>query len=332
MKLFAVTTLILLSGACSAFAQRDSSPSSDHSCQVGVIDFKSKRAVKTLEFSPVIGEEERTDRTFEIPGTDAKVIASVFYTDESMASTSGSDSMRLGVAVSKRAWPHAFAAPNNAVAEVTLATFDTAQVYTNVYVNGKHLLVLMECRDKSKQKPVSSAVEPARAVVVQSASTPATVTAVVVNEPLPIPQNEVSVPQRPVSPLEARGPGSVVVKPSRPVDVLLASKTIYVASRTNFFKPEQLINELKKRAEIDSWGLSFVDDEKVADLVLTLDHVVFTYKFTFTLSHQRTGVVVATGSRIIWDGNLGAAEMAKRVIEKLAQVRAQTPTRAGAGE
>lgn len=326
MKLFAITMLILLSGMCSAFAQRDSNATSGHSCQVGVIDFESGSVIKTVEFSPVIGEEERTDRSFEIPGTDSRVIASVFYTDEAMASNSGADSMRLGVAVSKRAWPHAFAAPNNAVAEVTLATFDTAQVYTNAYVNEKHLLVLMECKDKSRAKPVSSInAQPVRSASVEPAQTLTRVTAA--SEPLPIPQGQVSVPQRPVMPLEARGPGSVVVKPSRPVDVLLASKTIYVATRTNFFKPEQLINELKKRAELDSWGLSFVDDERVADLILTLDHVVLTYKFTFTLSHQRTGVVVATGSRIIWDGNLGAPEMAERVIEKLREVRAQVPTK-----
>ncbi|HEY0384529.1 MAG TPA: serine protease [Pyrinomonadaceae bacterium] len=145
--------------------------------------------------------------------------------------------------------------------------------------------------------------------------------------PVPIPQNTVSVPQRPVSPLAPKGPGSVVVKPSRPVDVLLASKTIYVTTNTAFFKPEQLINELRKRAELDQWGLTFVDDVQVADLVLTLDHIVFTYKFTFTLSHQRTGVIVATGNVIIWDGNTGAEQMARRVIDKLTQVRAQAPTK-----
>ena len=145
--------------------------------------------------------------------------------------------------------------------------------------------------------------------------------------PYPIPQSQVSVPQRPVSPLEARGPGSVVVKPARPVDVLLASKTIYVTSSTTFFKPEHLVNALSKRSELDAWGLSFVDDVQVADLVLTIDHVLFTYKFTFTLVHQRTGVVVASGSRIIWDGNLGAPYMAERVIEKLTQVRAQAATK-----
>jgi S1-C subfamily serine protease len=147
------------------------------------------------------------------------------------------------------------------------------------------------------------------------------------NAPYPIPQSQVSVPQRPVLPLEARGPGSVVVKPSRPVDVLLASRTIYVRSYTTYFKPQQLINELNKRAEMNAWNLSFVDDERVADLILTIDHVVLTYKFTFTIAHQRTGVVVATGSRIILDGNLGAPDMAERVIEKLKDVRSQTPTK-----
>lgn len=142
--------------------------------------------------------------------------------------------------------------------------------------------------------------------------------------PVPIPQRDVLVPQRPVSPLEPRGPGSVVVKPSRPGDVLAASKTIFVTSRTVNFKPEQLINELGKKSEFSLLGLSFVDDPQVADLVLTLDHVIFTYKFTFSLAHQRTGVVVATGSVIIWDGNLGAPRMADRVIEKLSQARLQT--------
>jgi S1-C subfamily serine protease len=141
--------------------------------------------------------------------------------------------------------------------------------------------------------------------------------------PIPIPQRDVLVPQRPVSPLTARGPGSVVVKPSRPADVLAASKTVFVISRTVNFQPEHLINALGKKAEFGLLGLSFVDDPQVADLVLTIDHVLLTYKFTFSLAHQRTGVVVATGSVIIWDGNLGAPRMADRVIEKLAQVRLQ---------
>lgn len=184
------------------------------------------------------------------------------------------------------------------------------------------LTAVSQAQTQSYAVPLSSLTGLVRAIGLPQplASAPL---AKVSTEPLPIPQSQVSVPQRPVSPLLARGPGSVVVKPARPVDVLLASKTIYVTSRTTFFKPEHLVNALRKRPEFDAWGLSFVDDEQVADLVLTIDHVLFTYKFTFTLTHQRTGVVVATGSRIIWDGNLGAPYMAARVLEKLTQVRAQ---------
>jgi hypothetical protein len=173
--------------------------------------------------------------------------------------------------------------------------------------------------------PLSSVIGMVRSVGVVLASPQAQ--AVASNAPYPIPQSQVSVPQRPVLPLEARGPGSVVVKSSRPVDVLLASRTIYVRSNTTFFKPDQLVNELNKRAEIGAWNLSFVDDERVADLILTIDHVVFTYKFTFTIAHQRTGVIIASGSRIIIDGNLGAPDMAERVVEKLKDVRSQTPTK-----
>jgi S1-C subfamily serine protease len=184
------------------------------------------------------------------------------------------------------------------------------------------LTAVPQAQTQSYAVPLSSVTGLVRAIGLPQTLTSAPL-AKAATEPFPIPQSQVSVPQRPVSPLLARGPGSVVVKPARPVDVLLASKTIYVTSRTVFFKPEHLVNALRKRSELDAWGLSFVDDEQVADLILTIDHVLFTYKFTFTLTHQRTGVVVATGSRIIWDGNLGAPYMAARVIEKLTQVRAQ---------
>lgn len=143
------------------------------------------------------------------------------------------------------------------------------------------------------------------------------------NTPYPIPQGSVQMPQRGVTPLAPRGPGSVVVKPASPKEVLAASKTIYVTSDTTFFKPEQLINELLKRKEIGEWGLTFVEDRDVADLIIELDHLFFTYKFTFKIYSQRLGAIIATGDAIIFDGNLGAPKMAKRVVEKISRVRGE---------
>lgn len=141
------------------------------------------------------------------------------------------------------------------------------------------------------------------------------------NTPYPIPQTSVQMPERGVTPLAARGPGSVVIKPSSTKDILAASKTIYVTSESAFFKPDQLVNALNKRKELNEWGLSFVEDRDVADLIIEIDHLVFTYKFTFKIYSQRLGSIIATGDVIIFDGNLGAPSMANRVIEKLTLVR-----------
>lgn len=141
------------------------------------------------------------------------------------------------------------------------------------------------------------------------------------NSPYPIPQNSVQMPQRGVTPLTPKGPGSVVVKPLAPKEIFAASKTVYVTSDTVFFKREQLINALQKRKEISDWGLTFVEDRAVADLIIELDHLLFTYKFTFKIYSQRLGAIIATGDAIIFDGNLGAPKMAKRVVEKLSLLR-----------
>ena len=140
--------------------------------------------------------------------------------------------------------------------------------------------------------------------------------------PVPIQQSSVQVPQRGVTPLSAKPPGSAVLKAATPYEILKASKTIYVNSWTSSFEPIHLVNALKKKPEMDEWGLSFVDEQDLADLIITLDHVTFTWKYTFSISSQRAGITVATGSVIIWDGNLGADSMAKRVIEKLSKVMA----------
>jgi hypothetical protein len=135
--------------ALSTAAQNNSCFPHCHQCEIHVADRASKRILKTVQFSPLTGEEELTNRVLRIPGTRLLVTASVFYTDESMASNVGQDSVKLGLAVSTKRWNQAFASPNNAVTEVTLHAFDTARVETNVRSGSSRLLVGMECKDRS---------------------------------------------------------------------------------------------------------------------------------------------------------------------------------------
>ena len=108
------------------------------------------------EFRTVLGEEELTKKTYRFPGSRRLFItAAVFYTDESMASAAGVDSMLLVVALSRRALKDdedVFDAENNAVAELTSATADTARVKQYVRVGGRLYLIGMECRRKPAPK------------------------------------------------------------------------------------------------------------------------------------------------------------------------------------
>jgi hypothetical protein len=137
-------------------------------------------------------------------------------------------------------------------------------------------------------------------------------------EPMP----QVAVPQRPTSPLAPAGPGSAVVRETDPTKLLLASKTLYVTSNSNLFKPVQLLNELRKRQEFADWHLSFVDEREVADLILEIEHVPLTWEFPFSIKHQRTGIVISTGKVYVWGGGDGAQLMASRVVERLTKLRA----------
>lgn len=133
---------------------------------------------------------------------------------------------------------------------------------------------------------------------------------------------KVDVPQRPTSPLASAGPGSSVLRETDPAKLLVASKTLYITSSSNLFKPVQLLNELKKRPELTNWNLSLVDEREVADLVLEIEHVPLTWEFPFSIKHQRTGMVIAAGKVYVWGGGDGAQLMADRVIERLTKLRA----------
>ncbi|HKC62027.1 MAG TPA: serine protease [Pyrinomonadaceae bacterium] len=137
----------------------------------------------------------------------------------------------------------------------------------------------------------------------------------------PMPQG--AVPERPTSPLMPAGPGSTVVREADPAKLLASSKTLYITSCSNIFKPVQLLNELRKRQEFTNWNLSFVGEREVADLILEIEHVPLTWEFNFSIRHQRTGVVIATGKIYAWGGGDGAELMASRVVEKLTKVRAR---------
>ena len=110
-KIFIAVITILAFTLCSnnVLAQRGTD-----NCEIYVVDAAAKKDVMLEKFTTMIGEEELTNKTYPLLKTGLFITASVYYTDESMASEHGYDSMMLGVAVSKKPLDDAFSAANNA--------------------------------------------------------------------------------------------------------------------------------------------------------------------------------------------------------------------------
>lgn len=102
------------------------------------------------EFRTVVGEEELTTKTFSFPNSRFIITASIYYTDESMASSNSSSSVLVGVVVSPKAQKDALSATDNAVSESTLKDLDTVRVKKYLKVNSRLYLVGVECKNGRK--------------------------------------------------------------------------------------------------------------------------------------------------------------------------------------
>lgn len=141
MKILCLGCLVFL---CTSSTPAQSS-NSDR-CTVTVAEVQTKKSTELGSFNTVVGEEELTTRAFRLPRTALFIVASVFYTDESMASEKGSDSISLEIALSKHKQRDVLASLSWAEAELPLRTFDVGRVTMLIKVNGRSQLVLMQCK------------------------------------------------------------------------------------------------------------------------------------------------------------------------------------------
>ena len=92
-----------------------------------------------------VGEEERISRYFRLPKTSWFVVASLYASDESMASKSGVESFDMELSLSKSLKRNIFASPAYASAETPFNTFDTGRLSMIVRSGGHRWMVLMQC-------------------------------------------------------------------------------------------------------------------------------------------------------------------------------------------
>ncbi len=118
-------------------------------------DFENEAALKPRltdlgTFDTVVREEELTSKAFRLPGTELFVVASVWYTDESMAGKDSQDSVSLGLTISRNPQRDILSSLRHAEAEMLMKNFEVARV-TTIFKTEKHSFYLeMECRKNTR--------------------------------------------------------------------------------------------------------------------------------------------------------------------------------------
>jgi hypothetical protein len=106
-----------------------------------------------------------------------------------------------------------------------------------------------------------------------------------------------------------------------PADALRSAQTIFVRTKSVYFKPAALEQALLDRDEVQYWGLVISRDETDADLIIEVDRKLFTNRFVYTVLDPRTNRVLLSGKI----GSLGGTvegQIASGFVKRIRPFRA----------
>lgn len=116
---------------------------------------------------------------------------------------------------------------------------------------------------------------------------------------------------------------SELLATSKDPDYILRNfRTLLVdASKATYFKTPQMKAALGENKGFRSLKISIVDDQAVADVVLTVNYT-FAWDFPFALRHQNTSLVLLSGKGVgPFSGPAGAASVASELVKMLKPYR-----------
>ena len=121
-------------------------------------------------------------------------------------------------------------------------------------------------------------------------------------------------------PADESAVGGVSENQSRASHLLRSYQTIRIETGTWLAKPEMCEGALQKHKEFDAWELSIVRSGR-ADVVLTINHQPGWFYYQYSMVHNATQVVLASGNVTAWDGTVACKMVADAVVDRTKQAR-----------
>ncbi|HZS06858.1 MAG TPA: hypothetical protein VFD58_18625 [Blastocatellia bacterium] len=111
-------------------------------------------------------------------------------------------------------------------------------------------------------------------------------------------------------------------------DLLNGARSALIRSETVYLRQELLEAALQKLPQFQSLGIAIVKDPQAADLVIDLNRPLFTFDFTYSVTHRATSRLLLSGKVVAFDGNTAAPKIAGELVKR---VQAARPQGAGSG-
>lgn len=126
-------------------------------------------------------------------------------------------------------------------------------------------------------------------------------------------------------PQAVRPPSSNDIVNADPKAILRNARIFYIYSYSDLINEEMMQNAFMKMPEFEKWKLLIVEKQDAADVLINVEHDLFTFDYRYSMTDRRTNIVLATGKVTVWDGNIASKKFAKMIIAKLKLLR-EPPT------
>ncbi len=131
-------------------------------------------------------------------------------------------------------------------------------------------------------------------------------------------------------PQAVRPPTAIDVLNTDPKEILRNAKIFYISSDSELISVKMMERALLKMPDFAKWNLSLIQEFKNADIVVNVEHQLFTFDYRYTMTDRKTNIVLASGKVMVWDGGMASEKFAKQIIAKLKDIKAKPESKAEA--
>ena len=122
-------------------------------------------------------------------------------------------------------------------------------------------------------------------------------------------------------PQAVRPPTAIDVLNIEPKEILRNAKIFHISSDSELISVKMMERALLKTPEFNKWNLSLIQESKNADILINVEHQLFTFDYRYTMTDRKTSVVLASGKVTVWDGGMASEKFAKQIIAKFKAIK-----------